>query len=120
MRKATINVSGVMWIKVVGLTNGGIYCQLLASPSSEMVFASFKTNATSMILAAPAAIREYPNTVWTMVLSGRCWGCADMAHPVMKITKPGMKFLLGAPSLFLLSQTPVKPAHHQMTPIVVC
>jgi hypothetical protein len=43
-----------------------------------------------------------------------------MAHPVMKITKPGIKFLLGEPSRFLLNQTPVKPAHHQITPIVVC
>ena len=38
----------------------------------------------------------------------------------MKMTNPGMKFLFGRPSLFLLSQTPVKPAHHQITPIVVC
>jgi hypothetical protein len=38
----------------------------------------------------------------------------------MKITNPGTKFLFGDPSLFLLSQTPVRPAHHQITPIVVC
>jgi hypothetical protein len=43
-----------------------------------------------------------------------------MAHPVIAMTKPGIKFLLGDPSLFLLSQTPVRPAAHQITPIVVC
>ena len=49
-----------------------MYWKLLALPSSEIVFASLRTNDTSMILDKPAAIRVYPNTVWTMVLSGRC------------------------------------------------
>jgi hypothetical protein len=84
------------------------------------VVASLRTKETSIILDKPAAIRVYPNTVWTIVLSGRCWGCADIAQPVIRITKPGMKFLFGPPSRFLLSQIPARPAHHQMTPIVVC
>lgn len=68
----------------------------------------------------PAAMRVYPKALWVMAEIMRSWGWADMAQPVMAMTKPGMKFLLGRPSLSLLSQMPARPAHHQTTPMVVC
>lgn len=33
---------------------------------------------------------------------------------------PGIKFLLGLPSLLLLSQMPTRPAHHHTIPMEVC
>jgi hypothetical protein len=39
-----------------GLTNGGMYWKLFASPSSEIVCASRSTKAISIILVKPAAI----------------------------------------------------------------
>jgi hypothetical protein len=73
-----------------------------------------------MIRDRPAAIKVYPNMVCTIVLNSRCCGWADIAHPVIRITNPGMKFRFGRPSLFLLSHTPARPAHHHIIPIVVC
>ena len=111
----------------VRLTKGVKYCQLFASspplPSSSSSFTlalSLNTNAISMILAAPAAINVYPNTVCTCVLSFKLCGCALIAHPVIKITIAGTKFLFGLPSLFLLNHIPNKPAHHHTMPILVC
>lgn len=72
MRKATMKISISPPKAEGGHTNGAIYWKLLASPSSEIVFLSLQTKATSIILARPAAIKVYPNMVCTIVLTGRC------------------------------------------------
>src|SRR5947207_15323740 len=97
------------------------YWKLLGSdPSGLRVLRSLSTNEISTILDAPAAIKVYPNTVWTMELRGKCCGWDDMAYPVRRITMAGMIFLFGRPFLFLLSQMPRRPAHHQTSPMLVC
>lgn len=104
------------------LTKGVRYCQLFVSSTSvdDTEFWSFKTKAISIIRVAPAAISVYPNTVCTCVLSSSPCGCALMAHPVIRMTMPGIRFRFGDPSLFLDSHTPSKPAHHHRMPILVC
>ena len=103
-------------------TNGVRYCQLfVSSPSiSEIEFWSRNTKAISIILAAPAAIKVYPKTVCTCVLSSKPCGCALIAHPVRRMTIPGIRFRFGLPSRFLESHTPSNPAHHHTTPMLVC
>ena len=91
-----------------------------SSSFSDSVFLSFRTKEISTILAAPAAINVHPNTVCTCVLSSRFCGCALMAQPVNAITIAGTRFLFGLPSLFRLSHTPSRPAHHHTIPMLVC
>jgi hypothetical protein len=43
-----------------------------------------------------------------------------MAQPVTKMTMPGMRLRFGCPFLLRLSQTPTRPAAHQMIPMDVC
>jgi hypothetical protein len=109
MKPPAINRKGVRYWKLFG-----------SEPSEAMEALSLSTKEISMIRAAPAAMRVYPKTVWIMVEIGRCWGCADMAQPVMRMMIPGMRLRLGCPFLFLLSQTPTSPAAHHTMPIEVC
>lgn len=104
------------------LTKGVRYCQLLTSSwsVSDSVFRSRSTKEISTIRAAPAAIKVHPNTVCTCVLNSSPCGCALIAHPVRMITSAGSRLRFGRPSLFLLSHTPSKPAHHHTMPMLVC
>lgn len=73
-----------------------------------------------MTRVTPATIRVMPNMPCVMALTIKSCGCAVKAQPVMKRIKPGMKFLFGLPSRSELSHTPMRPADHQMIPMVVC
>ena len=120
-----VSASSESWDKAYddrGLTKGVRYWKLLVSSKffSSRVFRSFKTNAISMTRTAPAAMRVYPNTVCTWVLSSSDCGWALMPQPVKMMTKAGNKFRFGRPSLFLLRYTPNSPAHHHTTPMLVC
>lgn len=81
---------------------------------------SRSTKEISMMRVNPAAIKVYPKIEWIIVLIIRACECADIAYPVIRMTKAGMRLRFGRPFRLRLSHMPTRPAHHQTIPIVVC